>query len=309
MESRLKRSYVNPKVKTSFSGLSTFARGCKGKYKLATIKKALGKIPAYVLHKPARKNFQRRRIFIPCVGNQFVADLVDISKFASKNDNKKFLLTCMDGFSRYAHVIPIKNKTGAIVWAALQLIFDKVVPKVLQTDQGQEFLCKKVQNGLRSLNIEHFYTGSEVKASLIERFHRTLMQRVSRYMTHKDTKRFVHILPNIVSDYNATFHSSIKMPPRDVNKSNEVQVFLNLYDKPQKQKYKSKPLLNVGDRVLISKYKNQFDKGYAQSWRSEEFRVIEIRKTSPITYSLEDMNNQSIFGSFYTEELQKIPHS
>jgi Integrase core domain len=313
MEKVLKRLYVNPSIKTSFSGLSTFERGfkknkkSKKRYTHKVIKKALEKVDAYTLHRPARKNFIRRRIFIPCLADQYVADLIDISKFASKNDKKKFLLTCMDGFSRFAYVIPIPNKTGDSVLSALTSIFSKVTPRRLQTDQGSEFLCKKVQDYLKGLNIKHFFTGSEVKASLIERFHRTLMQRLARYMTHKGTKRFVDVLPQIVSDYNGTWHSSIKMCPRDVNKSNQVQVFLNLYDK--KEIKQGKPPLKIGDVVLISKYKNPFDKGYAQSWKSEQFYVTGIKQTAPYTYELKDMNDQVIFGSFYLEELQKISHS
>lgn len=317
MEQVIKRLYVNPKIKTSFSGLPTFERGLKKSkkensktkkpYKHKDIKNALHQVPAYILHKPARKHFTRRRVFIPCLANQFVADLVDIGKFASKNDKKKFLLTCMDGFSRFAYVIPIANKKGDSVLKALKSIFSRVTPKYLQTDQGCEFLCKKVQDYLKSIKIKHFFTGSEVKASLIERFHRTLMQRLSRYMTHKNTKRFVDVLPQIVSDYNATWHSSIKMCPRDVVKSNQVQVFLNLYGKHKINKSKA-PLI-VGDVVLISKYKNPFDKGYAQSWKPEQFCVTAVKQTTPYTYALQDMNKQPIFGSFYIEELQKVAHS
>ena len=41
--------------------------------------------------------------------------------------------------------------------------------------------------------------------------------------------------------------------------------------------WKKSPTFKVGDRVRISKYKNNFAKGYTQSWSEEVFIITEIK--------------------------------
>jgi len=69
------------------------------------------------------------------------------------------------------------------------------------------------------------------------------------------------------------------------------------------------PKYKIGDIVLLNKTKLQFEKGYAQSWSNEKFKIVSIDLKYPTTYQIVDMNKQPIFGSFYTEELQKITYS
>ena len=57
--------------------------------------------------------------------------------------------------------------------------------------------------------------------------------------------------------------------------------------------------------MRIFKYKNKFEKGYKGYYSSEIFKVIEILKTNPIMYKIQDLNDEKVFGSFYANELQK----
>jgi hypothetical protein len=45
------------------------------------------------------------------------------SKLSSYNKGFKYLLTCIDVFSRYAWVVPLKDKTGKTLKDAFQVIF------------------------------------------------------------------------------------------------------------------------------------------------------------------------------------------
>jgi hypothetical protein len=305
---KVRREYVNPKVKSSFSGAVNVIRSQKQKLRRDSVINELSGIPAYTLHKHARRHYPRRRVYIPGIKNQYVADLVDISRYSRQNNNHKYLLTCMDGFSKQADVIPIKNKSASVVGTALEKILKKRgAPKYLQVDRGKEWLNQTVQNLLDKYNIKMFHTGSELKAVLIERFHSTLMRRLARYMTHNNTKRFVNVLPDIVSGYNNSYHRSIGCKPNEVSKDNELEVYLRLYSKPQP---KPKKLYKPGDKVLISKYKiNPFEKGYAQAWKQEVFEIAKVHETNPTTYTLRDNSGTNLFGVFYNQELQKVSHS
>ena len=66
-----------------------------------------------------------------------------------------------------------------------------------------------------------------------------------------------------------------------------------------------KPEFSVGDKVRISKKKKTFEKGYTTRWTEEIFTIVEVKRTSPVTYKIADLNGEEIKGSFYEPELQK----
>ena len=75
------------------------------------------------LHKPFRRNFKRRKVIIKGIDDLWQADLVEMSAYAAENKGYKFLLTVIDTFSKYAWVVPLKNKTALAVTNAMESIF------------------------------------------------------------------------------------------------------------------------------------------------------------------------------------------
>ena len=65
------------------------------------------------------------------------------------------------------------------------------------------------------------------------------------------------------------------------------------------------PKFKIGDHVIISKYKNNFAKGYTPNWSEEVFIVSKIKNTVPWTYVINDLNGEEITGTFYKKELQR----
>ena len=65
------------------------------------------------------------------------------------------------------------------------------------------------------------------------------------------------------------------------------------------------PKFQVGDRVRISKYKNNFAKGYTPNWSEEVFVIKKVKNTVPWTYVINDLNGEEKIGTFYEKELQK----
>ena len=96
----------------------------------------------------------------------------------------KFLLTCSNVFSKFAWVVPLKNKLGETLVNGFQSILDlgRSLEK-LQTDKGTEFLSRNFQSLLKENSIHFFTTNSELKASVVERFNRTLKTRMWKYFT------------------------------------------------------------------------------------------------------------------------------
>ena len=140
---------------------------------------------------------------------QWQADLVDISRLKQANNEITFLLTVIDVFSKRAWCVPLKNKSAAaLVMAFRQLLSNSnnIAPTTLQTDKGSEFLNRPLQRLLKEYGVHHFTTHNEdTKASIVERFNRTLKTRMWRYFTKNQTLRYVEVLQDFVRSYNDTF--------------------------------------------------------------------------------------------------------
>ncbi|GFU78442.1 uncharacterized transposon-derived protein F54H12.3 [Trichonephila clavipes] len=134
MHQDLAAFYENPEVPNSFGGVEALHRSVKGKYSKKDVKHWLSQKDAYTLHKPVRHKFQRNRVFVSDIDRQFQADLVDMQSLAEFNKGYKYLLTCIDLFSKFAWAVPLKDKFGKSVKSGLEIIFKERKPKVLQTD-------------------------------------------------------------------------------------------------------------------------------------------------------------------------------
>jgi hypothetical protein len=159
---------------------------------------------------------------------------------------------------------------------------------------------------LRRHDVTHFTSENEnVKASIVERFNKTLRNVLHRFFTKTGRQRFVDALPDLVAGYNDRFHTAVGMTPNEVGLANQEDVWLRLYN-PLRYFEKASPSLNVGDFVRISKARTAFQRGYTPNWSVELFIVDEVLSTSPTTYRIRDWNGEKIDGSFYEKELQKV---
>ena len=137
-----------------------------------------------------------------------------MQKFAKLNKGYRYLSTCIDIFSKYSWVIPLKDKKGINVKNALQKIFKKRSSKFLWTDRGTEFYNKQVQDLLNRNNIKLYSTNnSEIKSSVIERFNRTFKNMMYKKFTENNNTIFYNIIDDLVNEYNNKYHSTIKMSP------------------------------------------------------------------------------------------------
>ena len=273
------------------------------------------------LHKPTRVSFPRNRVLVFDIDDQWQADLVDMSSKAKYNDGYTFILTCIDCFSKYAWAIPIMSKHGTEIVESLKRIFrtSDRKPKRLQTDKGKEFLNTKVLRFLQENDIQLFTTESDKKASIVERFNRTMKGRMYKYFTANNTYRYIDVLQSLVDGYNNTYHRSIKMKPIDVRPEPKftTQIRQNLYGKRikkvrGKEKVKSiKPPFKkykyaIGDLVRITKARLTFSRGYLPNWSEEIFVVYNRQNFAKPLYYLRDFNAEEIKGGFYEQELQLV---
>lgn len=261
------------------------------------------------IYRTARVNFPRRHVILKDINDLWQADLVDLQSISNYNYGYNYILVVIDAFSKYAWSFPLKRKTKDEVFAAFKRLWKgNLIPKNLQTDLGTEFYNNRLKKLTQSLNINHYSTFTTKKASIAERFIRTIKSKLFKQFGLNGNYIWMNgTLDKLVETYNHTRHRTIGCKPVEVNDDNKT-IIKERYAKLIAHSAKRKSKFKTGDFVRISKHKGAFEKGYTPNWSSEIFKIFKTQNTNPITYLIEDMRQQPILGAFYTEELQKTKY-
>ena len=205
----------------------------------------------------------------------------------------------IDIFGKHAWVFPLKDKKGvSIVDTFLKILKESNrKPNKIWVDKGSEFYNNFFKKWLKDNDIEMYSINNEGKYVVAERFIRRLKTKIYKYMILVSKNVYIDKLDDIVSEYNNTYHRTIKMKPVDVKD--------NTYVDSKKEVNGKDPKFKVGDRVRISKYKNIFAKGYTPNWSEEVFVVNKIKNTVPRTNVINDLNGEEITGTFYEKTTTK----
>ena len=204
------------------------------------------------LHKPIIRKFEKRKVHAAFKDNTWGIDLADMQLLSKCNKGIRFLLCVIDIFSKYAWVVPLKDKKGISIVKAFRSILKQSNRKPNKTwvDKGSEFYNAYFRKWLRDNDIVMYSTHNEGKSVVAERFIRTIKSKIYKYMTSISKNMYINKLDDIVNEYNNTYHTTIKIKPIDVKD--------NTYIITDKEINNKDPKVKVGDRVRISKYKNIF---------------------------------------------------
>ena len=208
------------------------------------------------LHKPVIKKFNKRKVYSQFKDNIWGVDLANMQSLSRQNKAIKYLLCAIDLFSKYAFVIPLKDKKGISIANAFDTIIKQSnrKPNKIWVDEGGEFYNHVLKKWLSDNDIIMYSTYNEGKYVVAERFIRTLKNKLHKHMKATVKNVYYDVLDDIVNKYNNTKHSTIKMKPIDV-KDNNKRVYIDEHNEKDRR-------FKVGDRVRMSKFKNIFAKGY-----------------------------------------------
>ena len=169
------------------------------------------------LHKPIIKKFKKRKVYSSFRDNIWGVDLADMQSLSKYNKGIKYLLCVIDLFSKYAQVVPLKDKKGISIVNAFKKIISKGrKPNKIWVDQGSKFYNNSFKDFLKMNNTEMYSTCREGKYVVAERFIRTLKNRIFKHMTAISKNIDFNVLDDIVNKYNNTVHRTTKMKPIDV---------------------------------------------------------------------------------------------
>jgi len=205
----------------------------------------------------------------------FQADLMDFRRFSKYNKGYGYLLNIIDIYSRYAWSFPIKKKVPKEIAPHIASVLNEVKPsKIYFTfDNGNEFkgeVKSQLQNKGAKIKLNDPHSiHSHNTMGLIERFNKTLLNKIRKYMTANDTVKYVDALDDLVYNYNHSKHSSINRKPYEVLKQGENPI--NKIDVNDI----STEGMKVGDFVRYLKKRKQFDKkGFINTYSLNVHRVV-----------------------------------
>lgn len=319
MNNALKEIYYNPVSASAFSSSERLLREAKRKgidVNKKDVDIFLSSQFPYTLYHRYVKRFKRNATVAMSYGDLAQADLVDVTRYAGKNKGIKYLLTLIDVFTRLSFVEPLKTKSGIEVCNALERIFRVYRPNNLETDAGKEFLNRHVQSLLQSLFVNYFVSHNEaIKCSIIERYQRTLMQKIEKLMCSKGNQEYIKDLNSVVEGINRSHHRTLGMSPIEAANSDKQTIFRKLYgcDNERellKHQARKKFRFTLGDHVRVPLVRQAFRKGYMQTFSDELYKVVQQKKTGERpTYVLENYDGERVRGSYYEPEMVLVSNS
>ena len=161
------------------------------------------------------------------------------------NKGIRFLLCVLDIFSKYAWVVPLKDKKGVRIATAFQSILKQSnrKPNKIWSEKSSEFYNASFKKWLQDNDIVMYSTHNEGKSVVAERFIRTLKSKTYKFMTSISKNVYIEKLDDIVDEYNNAYHTTIEMKPIDVKD--------NTYINTDKEINNKDPKFKVGDHGKI----------------------------------------------------------
>ena len=164
------------------------------------------------LHKKTRHNIQGHIIAFAKHGLWF-ADLLDMQNFSRQNKGFKYILLCVDVFTRRGYAQSLKSKFKSSVRDGFDAIFQELnIPvRLIITDSGKEFLNRDVQYLFKQLKIWHatVEVGDHNALGIIDRFSRTIKEQIFKDFTENNNVIWHDKLPDYMHSYNNSPHKGI----------------------------------------------------------------------------------------------------
>lgn len=209
------------------------------------------------------KKQDKNIIYSPIIGqdNDFQADLMFLTQYKTKNSGFHIILNFMELTSRKAYSYKLKKKLDTIN-AFKSFIKDAKNINNLTVDKGSEFIDKNFRKIAKDNNINLIFVdvNDKTKMGKIERFNKTLRDKITKYQKTFKTLRWEDKLDDLVTNYNNSIHSSTGYKPNTVTQDIKEKIRSNEYVRLNEYK-KFMNNFKIGDTVRLLKKKKLFQKG------------------------------------------------
>ena len=273
------------------AGMSKFLR--TKNYPIKMIQEELNNTEVFQIHYKGGIKHRRKghKKIIASKRGYIGLDIAYIPKeWLSGNENAKYLLVCIDTFTRFAYIELIASREENDYIPAFHKILTsmKLIHKYQPTHlvSDNEFDTNAFKKILEDKNIHHILTDPSnphhTRNAVVERLIQTLKDRIQRYLTANNTTNFKKVLSKIVLAYNTARHRTIGVSPMYAMRHGWVhppksQRINKIDDETGVEQEKIQHEFKVGDRVRISTKQelNPFRKGHRAKFSQDVYIIIE----------------------------------
>lgn len=183
---------------------------------------------------------------------------------------KRPILTAVNINSRLGYAKLLTNETAATVLAGVKALTRVHKVDILTSDNGSEFMNKQTQVFFKAKKIEHFNNepGDHGTMGKIERFNRTLKQRLAKISPKRLTQK---LIADVIENYNSTVHRSIGMTPNEA----KWEVIESELTHNQGEAERIENEFEPGSNVLYRLKKKTFNKEAAR-WSKAVYSVVRM---------------------------------
>ena len=233
---------------------------------------------AYQVHNQAKPHY----LHITPEHGTYQCDLMFLDKYKKYNSNYIGILNIIEIGTRYVFSYPFKTKSESEMKnLIIDFLHDALELKKrvvrFESDGGPEFINKSVQGIFQKLGVEYTLINphDSRKKGIVERFNQTLRNYIERYLTEEDKPRWVDVLPDLVYNYNHTYHRTMKMEPASIDKKKEEIIRQKIRgDSENRKAINAFRKLEVGNMVRVLLRRGSFDKG-RRVWSKEVYNIVE----------------------------------
>ena len=281
-------------------------KGFWGKSKMMKkYREMLNKVYALQRHrevnsKMLKKQYKREGAVRPFFSVQI--DLADFPKLQNPlNKNYRYFMICIDVFSRYMWLKPLRTKKNLHV--PLEELLREMYAEFGKTPANMtgdnEFDTRELKALGDKYKFRWWYGDpyEKFRTGIVERSIRTIRGLIKRYLTQNDTTKYIDILHELVENYNDTEHGHIHTRPRVAIKTGQS------FPRPD-NRAKIDPL-RVGDKVrVLMKRERKFDKGDKPYYSKELYEII---KKDGNKYHIKNIETgETSNKTYYIHQLLKV---
>ena len=241
---------------------------------------------------------------------QMGCDLMDLSAMA--DNGFKWILTCIDLFSKKGFAVPMKDKTESSTTNAMRKMLKLFnhMPAVIRSDNGSEFICAGFKKLLADHDIKQVLSapGKPQSNGQVERFNGVLKRLIKMNYLYTGTSDWATDINQYLHNYNTTYQRVIGMSPDDAEKAGEDGEYEIVHERIRQNVLKRHPIdtdmLSAGDKVRVKLEQDDHEK-QTELWSRDTYTIkkVFIPRVAhrSVQYSLDELD-----GRWYNNDLQKI---
>lgn len=264
----------------------------------------LKKQETHQLYAPTRRIKTVKTTVLKNPLSQIGVDLADMQNYESQGF--KYLLCGIDLFSKFAVVVPLKNKTQASVNAGLKKLIKGFGGKIksMRSDNGSEFISKSFRDILSQNNIKQVLSlpSKPWSNGQIEKFNHIIKTMIFKAMVATGNRKWNLFLPSLVSNYNNSWQETINMTPNEARKgkhNSEIESDIKRKRKVKQDSIKFK----LGDKVRVKLHKKSKD---GSRWSKKVYEISQVNKPTASTVQAPTYKIKGDSSIYYNNDLQKI---